>query len=152
MSWDTPVPIFEDEDEDELVARFVELSAAHSNEPPIAITNYIFEKLRDPIARANQAALRWSTNLSIRERIRQAKNNGGKELKKITKDELQAKILATTEDETLHHLEKRVRLQGYMNYAQTEGWVMKENDGEDNEGKKQHFPQIVFAVAEQRAA
>lgn len=150
MTWETPVPIFEDEDEAELIARFVELSAAHPKEPAIAITNFIFENLRDPIGRAGQAALNWSTNLGIRERIRQAKANGGKELKPIeTKEDKLRKIEAIYNDTDIP---TKDRLAAMRLHAEIMGEIVKAVDKDNDNKDRPHFPQIVFAVAEQRAA
>jgi len=67
--WDTPVLIFEDEDEDALISEFVRLSAKYETRDPLEITRYIFRNLRDPELRSGSAAIKWFGDLEIRERI-----------------------------------------------------------------------------------
>ena len=143
---DAPVPIFEDEDEDELKSRFVEMSVAFPNHMPIAITHEIFKNLRDPEMRANQAAIQWSRSLEILERIRQAKLNGGKEPKTLTKVELQNKILACVEDESISYSEKKARIDGYMSIAKLNGWEMRPADTGDDDKGRGHFPKIEYHI------
>lgn len=146
--WDTvstPVPIFEDEDEAELIKAFVELSARYPNYPAFAIAQHIFKDLRDPVLRANQAALQWSEDLAIKERIRQAKLNGNREPEVLTKEALQAKIFATIEDETIGYSEKKVRIEGYMAIAELHGWKVKAVE-KRNEDVTRRFPVVRMSV------
>jgi len=146
--WDTaasPVPIFEDENEAELIKAFVEMSARYPQYPSFAICQHIFRDLRDPGLRANQAALQWSQDLVILERIRQAKLNGNREVEALTKEALQAKIFTTIEDETLGSQEKKVRLEGYMNIAELHGWKIKAVE-KKSEDVTRRFPVVRMQV------
>jgi hypothetical protein len=148
MSWETPVPIFEDEDEDALISKFVEMSAAYPNYSPMTIANHVFANLKDPTLRANQAAVQWSGRLDILERIRIAKLNGCREPKPLTQADLQAKYLALAEDDGLTSNEKKARKDIYDSIMRLNGWEKKAADAGDDDKNKRHFPQIVFAVAE----
>lgn len=131
MSWETPVPIFEDEDEEFLVSEFVRLSAQYHTFPPTAITGEIFKELREP-SRALQAATIWSNNLGIMERIRLARAN--KEVDGLikSKHEWELKQLALLEDNTIGVQEKKVRMEIYNSIAKSRGWLDGE-DGDDGE-------------------
>ncbi len=85
--WNTPVIIFDDEDESKLQQQFVELSARWPEYPNFDIAQEVFKGLRDPEARANQAALVWGNSLAIKERIRKARDNGGSEPAEMTEEE-----------------------------------------------------------------
>jgi len=140
-----PIPIFEEEDEEELITQFVKYSALYPDQTEFAICSYIFRDLRDPTLRAGQAAMRWKNDLGIMERIRLARANGGEYIKeKLTKEVLQAKILATTEDPLLTPQEKKVRIDGYVAYAQNEGWVVKSIEKKTLD-QTRRFPKIIFA-------
>ena len=131
MSWDTPLPIFDDEDEEALISRFVELMAAHHPAySEFAIAEQVFEGLRDPGLRSFQAANQWFKQLSIKERIRAAKNNGNKEFKSLSKPDWQAKVMAVIEDDNMGYQEKKVRIDGLNVYATSEGWIKKSIDKE----------------------
>lgn len=98
--WEAAVPIFDDEDENELISEFVRLSALYPKKQATEITAYIFKNLRDPFPRANQAAMRWAEDLEISERIRKAKLNGGTEPEPIDdKETMLRKIEAWYNDE-----------------------------------------------------
>lgn len=75
--WNAAVTIFDDEDEEALISRFVELSAIWTNEDAISICRYLFKDMRDPELRAGQAAITWSNDLAVKERIRQHRLTGG---------------------------------------------------------------------------
>lgn len=144
MSWETPVPIFEDEDEDELIARFVELTAVYGDKfEPFQITQEIFKNLKDPTMRANQAALVWSKDLAILERIKQARLNGGTEPKPIETKEMKLKKL-----EALYNNEDigvKDRLAAMRLHAEIQGEITKAIE-KTTEDRTRHFPQIVQAV------
>lgn len=144
--WTAPVPIFEDEDEAELITRFVEMSARFPKYGPIEICRHIFKDLRDPEMRAGQAAMNWSKDIEILDRIDKAKLNGGLEEKPaLTKAQLQAKILATTENPNLTPQEKKVMIEGYTSYAANEGWVVKAVE-KKTEDKTRRFPVIQHRI------
>ncbi len=126
MSWETPLPIFEDEDENALTSKFVELVAAHPTFSPMAITAHIFKDLKDPVARSGQAAFDWMQRLDILERIRLAKLNGNKEALPIeTKEGKLRKLEAiyNNEDNAL-----RERLNAIRLHAEIQGEIVKAID------------------------
>ena len=129
MSWDAPVPIFEDEDEDALISVFVELMAAHyPTYSEFAIAEQVFKGLRDPGLRSHQAALMWYKDLAIKERIRLARLNGNKEYKKLSFEEWQVKLLTVTESDHYSPQDKKVRIEGLVAYGTSEGWIKKAID------------------------
>lgn len=141
--WTAPLPIFEDEDEAELISRFVEFSARYPAYTPFEICQHIFKDLRDPSLRANQAALQWSKDLLILERIRQAKLNGGAEPgndadeKQKVKDEL----LAMARDEKTN---ARDRAKFYELWLDACGLLPKRIE-KKSEDRTRRFPQVVIA-------
>ncbi len=143
--WNAAVTLFDDEDEDALIERFVDYSARWTDYDPISICRHIFKDMRDNELRAGQAAIAWSTDLAIRERIDQRKLNGKPGAEAVTKENLQAKILAATEDSHLSHHDKKAKIEGYMAYAQLNGWVVKAIE-KKTENTTPRFPQIVAHV------
>lgn len=91
--WNSAVTIFDGEDEGALLSRFVELSACHTKENPIEICRYIFKDLVDPELRAGQAAIIWSNDLEVKERIRLYKLNAGDRDKEIATKQQKLKVL-----------------------------------------------------------
>jgi ATP-dependent DNA ligase len=148
----TPLPIFEGEDEVELVRRFVELRAAYpeSTYNNFELCQYIFRDLRDPSMRANQAALCWGNDLEIKERIRKAKLNGNKEPEELTKENWQARVLAVIEDTALTPQEKKAKLDGYRLYAEANNWIVKTVD-KSTKDTTVRFPQVIYALDERAA-
>ncbi len=143
--WNAAVTLFDDENEEALIERFVELSAAWPNEDPISICRFIFETMKDPELRAGQAAIVWSNSLAIKERIRQLRLNGKPDAETVTKENLQAKILAATEDDGLSHHDKKAKIEGYMAYAQLNGWVVKAIE-KKTENLNPRFPQVIAHI------
>lgn len=143
MQWETPVPIFEDEDEDELIGEFIRLSALYPQYEPFQVCQVIFKNRRDPIMRANQAAMVWSKDLEILERIRQARLNGPTDEAQIqTKEQLQTRINSVIEDNTINSQEKKVRIEGYMAIAKLKGWA----EGAEDDTKKGRAVIMNFGV------
>lgn len=131
--WDTPVPIFEDEDEDQLINEFVRLSALYPKYEPFQITQVVFKDLRDPIMRANQAAMVWSKDLEILERIRQARLDGPPDGVLIqSKEQWERKMLALLDDQTLNAQEKKVRREILDSIAKVKGWAEGDEDDKNN--------------------
>jgi hypothetical protein len=129
MSWDAPLIIFEDEDEDELINEFIRLSALYPAYEPFEIAQVVFENLKDPTFRANHAAMKWSSNLSIKKRIDEARAGIGITGEVIKdKDDWERRVLATIQDATLNAQEKKVRIDGYNAIAKVRGYI----DGEDD--------------------
>lgn len=148
MSWDAPVPIFEDEDENALISKFVELMAAHyPNYTIFEIADEVFKGLRDPGMRSQQAALIWFKEINIKERIKAAKRNGNKEFKELTKNEWLAELLSVTRDDNLSSQDKKVRLEGLKIYGESQhGWFTKaiEKILQDNTAR---YPSVRFERA-----
>jgi hypothetical protein len=132
--WDTPVPIFDDEDEDEFISRFVELSAQYGDKfPAPAITWEIFKNRRDPEMRSNQAAMVWSRDLSILERIRVAKLNGGVEPKPVdTREQKLRKLEAIYNNE---EMPVRERIKAIELHAKITG-ELDDGDDDGNDGRR----------------
>lgn len=138
---------FEDEDEGELIDKFVKFSAIYKNRyTAFEICQHIFSGLRDPVLRAGQAANKWSNDLEIKERIRNAVVNGDCSNSEdgLTKDNLQQKMLSVVENEFLTPQEKKVRIEGYLAIAEINGWKIKAVEKTDK-NKAPAFPAIVIA-------
>jgi len=141
--WESPVPIFDDEDEAELIARFVELSARYPDHSPFEVTGVVFKHLRDPIMRSNQAAQIWSHDLDIIERIRQARLNGGEEVKPPeTKLQKLAKLEAMYNDEKTP---VRERLKAIELHARMQNEIDDDTGSDDGSGKRR-LPVFNFAI------
>lgn len=138
--------IIEEDGEDEaaMIAEFVKLSAAHPEVKAEEITEYIFKNLRDPGLRSIQAAMVWTRDLEIKERIRQAKRQGVDAANELTLEQWEAEVLAITRDVTMAANDKKAALEGYMNIASVKGWVRKAIDKTVTDNR-QPFPQFVFA-------
>lgn len=145
MSWETPVPIFEDEDEEALIEEFVRLSAIYHTFPPTAVAAEIFNKLREP-SRALQAATIWSSNLGIMERIRIAKANKETEGLIKTKIEWELKQLALLEDTSIGVQEKKVRTEIYNSIAKARGWLDGDMDDDEEGGRKGKVVHVNFRL------
>lgn len=144
--WSAPVPMFEEDNEAELIASFVRMSALYPAYSAYEICRHIFKDLRDPELRSNQAALQWSKDLEILERIRQARLNGGTEVSsQLSKEVLEQRILATIEDTTIGYQEKKARIEGYMAVAELNGWKIKAIE-KKTQDETRRFPQIIHAV------
>lgn len=143
--WTTPVPILDDEDEAELIARFVEYSARYPTYPVFEIAQHVFRGLRDPEARANQAALVWGNSLEVKERIRKAKLNGGSEPEAYTKEKWQNEVLAVARDDELTATQRKSKIDGLNLYAQGMGWLARPAEANKAEEKPRSFPTFVFA-------
>jgi hypothetical protein len=149
MTWEAPLVIYDDEDEDALLSNFVELMAAHyPRYTEYVIAEQVFKGLRDPTLRSFQAANRWANDLDVSERIRKAKLNGNKEAKPLTKEEWLSKVMAVTEDETISASDKKVRLEGLRLYGESQkGWFIKAVDNTITD-KTPKLPNIRYAVYE----
>jgi hypothetical protein len=97
--WNVDPVIFEDEDEEALKANFVRLSALYPQQGAFDIAAYVFKNQRDPEMRGQQAAMIWTKDLEIQERIREARLNGGNEPSPIpTKEQRLRQLQALFED------------------------------------------------------
>ncbi|CAB4131761.1 hypothetical protein UFOVP131_32 [uncultured Caudovirales phage] len=143
--WNAPVPIFDDEDEAELINSFVEYSARYPTYPTFEIAQYVFRNQRDPEMRANQAALVWGNSLDIKERIRRAKQNGGVEPEEYTKEKWQAEVLAIARDDELSAVQRKSKIDGLNLYAQGMGWLAKPADAGKDDNRAPQMPTFVFA-------
>jgi hypothetical protein len=88
----------------------------------------VFKLQKDPETRSQQAALIWSKDLEVKEAVRQARLNGDEDQTELTKESLQRKLIATTEDESLDYREKKVMIEGYLAIAEINGWKIKAID------------------------
>jgi hypothetical protein len=140
MNWTSPVTIFDDEDEEALIAEYVRLSIEYPDYPPFAIAQEVFSDKRDFALRANQAALVWSNRLDIKERIRKGRRGDQIDLDEYTKAKWLAEILATSRDDTMPANAKKVKLDGLRDYGDGMGWRVKpaEPKGEGEGRKRQH--------------
>ena len=139
--WDTPVPIFEDEDEAALISQFVELSARYPDREPFEITGHIFKKLREPTLRSGQAAMIWSKDLDIIERIRHARLNGGSEPNPIDdKDTKLRKLEAIYNNE---EVAVSARLKALELHAEMQGEIKKPAESGDENKDKARVPIVM---------
>ncbi len=139
--WNQPILLFEGEDEEALKAEFIRLSAIYAAYPAGEIAQVVFKGLRDPILRSQQAADAWSNDLSVKERIRQAKLNGGVEPKPVlTKEQQLAQLQALADDDKTPVKEK---LAAHRLIAEMQGFVIKAVEKTSTERRR--FPQVIIA-------
>lgn len=127
MSWETPVPIFEDEDEDQLVNEFVRLSALFPHRDIYEITTHIFKNLREP-TRALQAATIWSRDIEILDRIETVKREGFNKEPIDTREVKLRKLEAIYNDPDTPVKNK---IDAMKLHAEIQGEIKKATEGED---------------------
>lgn len=71
--WNGGIVFFEGEDEEALKSDFVRLCAMHPKQDIFKIGEYVFRGLADISLRSQQAALVWSNDIEVQERIRLAR-------------------------------------------------------------------------------
>lgn len=142
--WTAPVPIFEEEDEESLIANFVKMSALYPKYSAFEICQHIFKDLREPDLRANQAALQWSKDLTILERIRQARLNGGDEPAPVDSKEAKLKKLEAIYND--NEVGMKDRLAAMRLHAEMSGEIVKAIDKKVDDGRRAHFPQVVQGI------
>jgi len=139
--WNVAPVIFEDEDEEKLKADFIVLCARYPETEPFEIVAYVFRNQRDPELRAQQAAMIWLKDLDVKERIRQAKLNGGNDKTSVeTKEEKLRKLEAIYNDDTLKTSD---RLKAMELHAQIQGEIVKAVDKQVTNSRPRR--QIIFA-------
>lgn len=135
MSWEAPVPIFEDEDENELINEFVRLSAQYGNKyTPMEIAAEVFKDLRDPYPRCLQAANTWSNSLAIKRRIDEAKATKPNKDLIQSKEDWELKMLALLDNTEIGAQEKKVRVEIMNSIAKSRGWLDSDEDGDKKAG------------------
>lgn len=141
--WNVAPVIFEDEDEERLIADFVTYSARYPERDPFEIAAYVFRNQRDNELRANQAAMIWSKDLPILERIRTARLNGGAEPSAVESKESKLKKLeAIYNDDGIKTAD---RLKAMELHAQIQGEIVKAVDKKVTNTRPRR--QIIFAQA-----
>lgn len=141
--WNVAPVIFEDEDEERLIADFVTYSARYPDRDPFEIAAYVFRNQRDNELRANQAAMIWSKDLPIQERIRTARLNGGAEPSPVESKESKLKKLeAIYNDDSIKTAD---RLKAMELHAQIQGEIVKAVDKKVTNTRPRR--QIIFAQA-----
>lgn len=146
--WNDEPLIFDDEDEEALKTKYVNLKHRYKNKySDIEIADEVFRGLRDPLLRGRQAIAIWSRNLELQERIRMLDLFG--ENHKIIKseEEYQAAVLATIQDDSLSSQEKKVRIDGYRLLGEANSWIKKAVDKTIND-KRTNRRGIIFAMRE----
>jgi len=140
--WNTAPLIFEDEDEEKLLADFVKYSAIHKDRDPFEIAAYVFRNQRDPELRAQQAAMIWAKDIDVAERIRLARLNGGAEGSVIpTKEQRMRQLQEMFEDVTLP-VKERIAAQRLL--SEMAGDIVKAVDKNVTTGKRQPR-QVIYA-------
>jgi hypothetical protein len=140
--WSAPILLFDGEDEEALKAEFIRLSAIYQAYSPGEIAEVVFKNLPDPILRSHQAASVWMADLEVKERIRQAKLNGGIEPRPILSKEQQiAQLQALADDDKTPIREK---LAAHRLIAEMQGFVVKAVE-KTVDDKRRRFPQVVLA-------
>jgi hypothetical protein len=141
--WTDPVTILDGEDEETLIKRFVELSAAYPTYSIFEIAQETFRGLPDAELRSGQAAIAWGNSLAIKERIRKRKRGEVEEVEEYTKEDWLAEILAVTRDTLLTANAKKVMLDGLNSYGDGKGWRHKPADAGRDDSKRR-LPNITF--------
>lgn len=114
-----------DEDADEIITRYVELSALHYRNPanftPYAIAFQVFSelKLRDPYSRSLAAAKAWMFDLSILDKISLQISLGDIKKHDTSKDAVLAGLFTIFND---HHAAKRDRIESAKQICKIQGY------------------------------
>jgi len=140
--WTAPVTILDDEDEGELLSRFVELSAAYPAYTPFDIAQEVFRGKENAELRANQAGLIWGNKLEIKERIRKARLNGGTEPEEISEEEASyRKAMAMFNDENVPWT---VRYKFFELAQKIKGFIKDTAEPGKDSSNRRNFPVIAF--------
>ncbi len=141
--WETKPVIFEDEDEEKLLADFVRLCALYPDQNYLEIASYVFRNQRDPELRAAQAGMIWHKDVGVKERIRLAKLNGGKEAAPIPDKAARLQMLQTIfEDEGQS---AKDRLAAARLISEIEGEIIKAIDKRIDDKRTANLPTFVIA-------
>lgn len=147
--WTAPVTILDGEDENALIARYVELSARYRDYSIFHIMQEVFRGLPDAELRAGQAAIAWGNSLEIKERIRKAIANGGSEpdaVEEISEEEANYRAaMAIFNDETAPWT---VRHKFFNTAQQIKGYLKDTVDAKGG-GEKRRVPNITFVEIQQ---
>jgi hypothetical protein len=138
-----PVLIFEDEDEAALKSRFVEVAAKFPEHTMVDVAVHVFRNLRDPLLRAQDAAVKWGNDLEIKERIRQARILGAEEGEPLLSRP--QRIKALEQIALNHNLEAKDRIAAFRLIAEQNGEVIKAVD-KKVEKKPMQLPTIVHRI------
>jgi hypothetical protein len=145
MSWGGGALIFEEEDEAALKARFVELCAKYPDRTPQEVGRYIFQDLRDPGFRGEDAGIKWARSLDIQERIAKARLNGGVEQVELvpSREVLAAETLALARSA---RVDPKDRIAAYKLVAELEGHITKQVTKTIEDKTERQPPTINFRI------
>lgn len=116
------IVFFEGEDEAALRAEFIELCAKHKNHyDNYEVAKYVFRKLRDPHARALQAAEVWGHDLEVSEAIRQLILLGSDDVE-TSENSLKRRLLAIADDTKA---DDKDRISAIKTIAEMQGMITK---------------------------
>jgi hypothetical protein len=139
----TDLILFPGEDEEKLKSEFIKLAAIYRGRyTHYELAQHVFKDLKEPELRAGQAGVLWAKDIDMQERIRIKIANGVDPIE-LSKDGLQAKILAVTEDPNLTSQDKKATLDGLRLLGEMNGWIIKAID-KKVESKVSGLPQIII--------
>lgn len=141
--WNVAPVIFEDEDEEALKADFIRLRALYPNQDQFEIARYVFRKQVDPELRSQQAAMIWSKDLEVMERIRVASLNGGEEPRAIPTKEQRLQQLQAIFEDSETAVKDKVAVARLI--AEIQGEIVKAVDKRITDTGRKVPRQIVFA-------
>lgn len=119
-----PLTFLEGENEAELRARFVTLTAKHGGRfTPHEVAKFVFRDLPDPNLRAMQAADYWSKDLEVQEQIRILTADGGE----VVNTE-KARLLAMLMNIAQTAVSDKEKLTAIRTIAEMEGYIVKAVD------------------------
>lgn len=140
--WNVQPVIFEDEDEEALKAEFIRLSAENPDRTPIEIAEYVFRYAQDPSLRSAQAALIWSKDLEVLDRIRHYRLTGGDAEGEIASKKAKLKVLEAIYNDLGQKAADRIK--AIELHAQIQGEIIKAVE-KTIDDKTRRFPKIVYA-------
>lgn len=138
--WNGGIIIFEGEDEEALKSDFIRLCALHPKQDIFTIALYVFKGLPDITMRSQQAALVWSNDIEVQERIRQARLGASDAPQLLTKEQRIARLQAIADDEGIA---AKDRIAAHALIAELNGERIKSVD-KKVERVKQALPQVIM--------
>lgn len=142
MTWTDAPQFYNEVDEAALKLRFIELCARYPDENILAIGADVFKGSCD-LLEANRIAAMWSTNLEVREAIRQYKISGAHPVKVElpTKETIALELLALARNSEVSDKE---RVNAYKAHAEVMGYISKNVNKTVEDKTKRRLPTIIF--------
>lgn len=139
--WNARPTILEGEDETALRNEFARLVAKHPAADIFQVGEYVFQNLKDPGLRGQQAAMIWNKDLEVQELITKYRNGQDKSDLPTKED---AARLAYSIAEDLR-TEQKDRLAALRLYGEFNGMIVKAIDKSITDTRRRQPPTVKFA-------